>query len=91
VSRARVYSREAEADVDPLLARLGLAAPVQHAPRWWRDYESECLDWWHDYARHESTTSAALVAFLSARFGAMHDPSLPLCAVLPLGTFKPRR
>lgn len=80
MSRARVHCTEPE----------GLR--VVHAPRWWRDYHAECLDWWTEYVNHPATTRNAMIAFLVARFGG--PDAEPLCALTPsdhLAALFPRR
>ena len=60
------------------------AAWPRVSPRkWWRDYDSECLEWWRVYVRRESTTAAAQVAILVARFGNARNLGQPLCAITP--------
>lgn len=81
MSRARVYVHEPQSDA--VLARLGVAGPVRHAPQWWRSHYSECLEWWAAFVASPNVTELAMAAVLRAIFWPHGDPLLPLCAIEP--------
>lgn len=57
-------------------------------PRWWRDYDAECLAWWQSFVTHPATTKRAMIAILVARFEGPVE-GLPLCAFVPTEYTRP--